>query len=491
MKTYTLHPRTKLTPLAREASKPKPSTTITSPTATVPLSPAPEPSPNATNAAPATAALQFTKKFQAALSKVLRPGEEAPLVHISIDRDKAGGHVFAAFGLGHAHDLGKRSVEEFYQLISHLTAKGLKLIVVQESCGFGYGMQRTLAAQSNVESLIVHCQSLSGKRKTDRMDARQLCLRLQQYSSGNHDALCPIRVPTPEQVRQRSEVTLRGQALGSIGRLQRQGWSLMQQHDLHDIPPRWWTRIGWPKVRRRLTEQPDSAWLLTMLEPIRAIILQLRNWQISIERLLLPDSIPSATHDDVSQDNDPDDGDPDDGDPDDGDPDDGDPEGEEASEEPIPTAKRPTAKSLTGDTAKAPFNASNIPTPHGMGQLTRAILDRRIGDWHRFKNRKQAGSFIGACPGEYSSGGVQQQGGKIDRRGDPHLRALMTELVWRLRKFQPQWRGFVKFAAILGPESKAGRPARKKAITACVRLLFIDLWRLFTGQLQASDIGLN
>jgi hypothetical protein len=71
------------------------------------------------------------------------------------------------------------------------------------------------------------------------MDARQLCLRLQQYSSGNHDALRPIRVPTAEQVRARSEVTLRGQALGSIGRLQRQGWSLMQQHDVHDLPARW------------------------------------------------------------------------------------------------------------------------------------------------------------------------------------------------------------------------------------------------------------
>ena len=479
MKTYTLHPRTKLTLLAPKASKPRPTTKTTSPAATLPASPAPVPSPNATNGAPAAAALQLTKKFQAALSKVLRPGEEAPLVHISIDRDKAGGHVFAAFGLGHAHDLGKRSVEEFYQLISHLTAHELKLIVVQESCGFGYAMQRTLAAMPGVESLIVHCQPLSGKRKTDRMDARQLCLRLQQYSSGNHDALRPIRVPTPEQVRQRSEVTLRGQALGSIGRLQRQGWSLMQQHDVHDIPPRWWTRIGWPKVRRRLAEQPDSAWLLTMLEPIRAIILQLRNWQISMERLLLPDCIPSAAHDDddqeEGQDNAPE----------------GKQEDQEASEDSTPVDKRPTAKSLTDDTSKAPFNASSIATPHGMGELTRAILDRRIGDWHRFKNRKQAGSFIGACPGEYSSGGVQQQGGKIDRRGDPHLRALMTELVWRLRRFQPQWRGFVKFAAILGPESKAGRPARKKAITACVRLLFIDLWRLFTGQLKASDIGLN
>lgn len=40
------------------------------------------------------------------------------------------------------------------------------------------------------------------------------------------------------------------------------------------------------------------------------------------------------------------------------------------------------------------------------------------------------------------------------------------------------------------PRKQIGRPARKNAITACVRLLFIDLWRLFNGQLQASEIGL-
>lgn len=308
------------------------------------------------------------------------------------------------------------------------------------------------------------------------MDARQLCLRLQQYSSGNHDALRPIRVPTAEQVRARSEVTLRGQALGSIGRLQRQGWSLMQQHDVHDLPPRWWTRVAWPKVRNRLSQQPDHIWLLTMLEPIRAIIVQLRAWQLSTEDLLLPEAKPCTARNEASDEID-----------------------DAHSKEPasLPAAKREATKSPAADAEQEPIpaaataTAKNIVTPHGMGELTRAVLDRRIGDWHRFNNRKQVGSFIGACPGEYSSGGVQQQGGKIDRRGDPHLRALMTELVWRLRKFQPEWRGFVKFAAILGPESKAGRPARKKAITACVRLLFIDLWRLFTGQLQASDIGLN
>jgi transposase len=462
MKNYTLKSR----PLSQAYKASNTKSAIRAGTRPVPAPACPTPCPGGSSIPAACALPVLTKKFQAALSKASEAGDQTPLVHVSIDRDKSGGHVFAALGLGHAHDLGKRTLEEFHHLIGHLVKQGLKLIVVQESCGFGYELHRTLAAMPGVEAHIVHCQPLSGKRKTDRMDARQLCLRLQQFSSGNHDALRPIRVPTAEQVRARSEVTLRGQALGSIGRLQRQGWSLMQQHDVHDLPPRWWTRVAWPKVRKRLSQQPGHNWLLTMLEPIRAIIVQLRTWQRSIEDLLLPDAKRCLASDEASD------------------------EMDDAHSE-QPAAKNPAANAQREPITAASAQTTAIATPHGMGALTRAVLDRRIGDWHRFNNRKQVGSFIGACPGEYSSGGVQQQGGKIDRRGDPHLRALMTELVWRLRKFQPQWRGFVKFAAILGPESKAGRPARKKAITACVRLLFIDLWRLFTGQLQASAIGLN
>ena len=473
MKTYILRPCAQAT--TKKPATAKPAATQSSPPP-LPQKKPPADAPSATDTTPPA----LTKKFQAALAKASKGEGELPLVHLSIDRDKTGGHVFAALGLGQAHDLGKRSIAELHHLIAQLRAQRFPIIIVQESCGFGYELHRTLAAQEGVQALTVHCQPLSGHRKTDRMDARQLCLRLQQYSAGNLDALRPIRVPTEEQVRARSEVTLRGQALGSIGRLQRQGWSLMQQHDVHDVPPRWWTRVAWPKVQRRLQEQPaeSAQWLLTMLTPIRAIIVQLRTWQLSVERLLLPVGAaqPATADDDTA---------------------------EEAADETLaaastseaqtPAAKREAAKSPASNAAPDEVTSptASIPTPHGMGALTRAVLDRRIGDWHRFNNRKQAGSFIGACPGEYSSGGVQQQGGKIDRRGDPHLRALMTELVWRLRIHQPQWRGFVKFAPILGPESKAGRPARKKAITACVRLLFIDLWRLFTHQLQAADIGLN
>jgi hypothetical protein len=155
----------------------------------------------------------------------------------------------------------------------------------------------------------------------------------------------------------------------------------MQQHDVHDLPPRWWTRVAWPKVRKRLSEQPDHNWLLTMLEPIRAIIVQLRAWQLSIEDLLLPETMPSTAGDEAS-----------------------DELNDAQSEEPAARNPAAHAQQEPRTAAAAPARGAVIPTPHGMGALTRAVLDRRIGDWHRFNNRKQADSFIGACPGEPSRG---------------------------------------------------------------------------------------
>ena len=117
-----------------------------------------------------------------------------------------------------------------------------------------------------------------------------------------------------------------------------------------------------------------------MLEPIRAIIVQLRGWQLSMDRCLT--GAQACDEMDDAQ-----------------------------SEEPAshPTAKMvaanvPEASAEQEATTAALAADTHIPTPHGMGALTRAVLDRRIGDWHRFNNRKQVGSFIGACPGEPSRG---------------------------------------------------------------------------------------
>lgn len=127
--------------------------------------------------------------------------------------------------------------------------------------------------------------------------------------------------------------------------------------------------------------------------------------------------------------------------------------------------------------------------PHGLGDLTAAMLDGEVMDWSRFKNRKQAGSYVGCSPSEHSTGEGQVLG-NIDRQGNRRIRSALVEAIWRMLRWNPTWRGFAKHGDIL--RDKRGSSVRKKkACIACVRLLFIDLWRLNTGRTTLAAIGLK
>lgn len=128
-----------------------------------------------------------------------------------------------------------------------------------------------------------------------------------------------------------------------------------------------------------------------------------------------------------------------------------------------------------------------IPLPHGLGQLTALTACLEVMDWRRFGNRKQVGSYIGCAPSEHSTGPGQLLGG-IDRQGNRRLRSLLTEAIWRLIRWEPGWQGFAKWGAVLR-ETHGSSVRKKKAVIACVRLLFIDLWRLFTGRATLADLG--
>ncbi len=127
--------------------------------------------------------------------------------------------------------------------------------------------------------------------------------------------------------------------------------------------------------------------------------------------------------------------------------------------------------------------------PRGFGALTSVIIEREIGDWGRFKNRRQVGSYTGLCPSEYSSGQTRHQG-CVTKHGNPRLRAALVEAAWRLVRFQPHYRAVVKWRRVLSKGALATGAARKKAIVAVARQLAIDLWRLRTGQLTPATLGL-
>jgi transposase len=126
----------------------------------------------------------------------------------------------------------------------------------------------------------------------------------------------------------------------------------------------------------------------------------------------------------------------------------------------------------------------------GLGQTTFASLQREAMDWKRFANRKQIGSYIGCCPSEFSTGSRQKLG-SIDRLGNRRMRTLLVEAVWRLKKWNPTWRGFKKFPHVFGRKASARGATRKKAVVACARLLAVDLWRLQTGRASLKDLGLK
>ena len=125
--------------------------------------------------------------------------------------------------------------------------------------------------------------------------------------------------------------------------------------------------------------------------------------------------------------------------------------------------------------------------PKGVGPLSFEVLRREVGDWSRFNNRRQVSSYTGLCPREHSSGG-KRRGGSVNKSGNPRVRAMLVEMVWRMIRWQPGYHALRKWMPVLGDATRSAA-ARKKAIVAVARQLAVDLWRLFTGQTTAEKLG--
>lgn len=146
------------------------------------------------------------------------------------------------------------------------------------------------------------------------------------------------------------------------------------------------------------------------------------------------------------------------------------------------------SQKLQGQTA-AVEQASTAPKPRGMGPLTEQILEREVGDWHRFHNRRQVSSYLGLCPSEYSSGGSQRKGG-ITKAGNGRLRQALCQIAWRLLACQPDYWLVRKWEPqFLAPSTTARR--RRQILIAIVRGFAVDWWRLRTDQTTPQKLGLR
>jgi transposase len=250
--------------------------------------------------------------------------------------------------------------------------------------------------------------------KTDGLDAKALCLKLDRFVQGNRSALALVRVPSEEEEQKRAVHRQREQLVKARKQLEAQGRSLMVNHGIEPVK-NWW------KARTFAVLQVP-AWMKELLHHTQPILIALQQKIRALTLQLQSDAAPNQ--------------------------------------------------------------------PRGLGAMSSVIIDREIGDWNRFNNRRQIASYTGLCPGEYSSGNTRLQR-CVTKHGNPRLRAALVELSWRLVRFQPNYKAVVKWKRILCQGALATGAARKKAIVAVARQLAVDLWRVRTGRLTAQQLGLK
>jgi transposase len=306
--------------------------------------------------------------------------------------------------------------EAFLHWAGRLKQKsGAEVYAVYEACGFGFSLQRKLSALS-IKCYVVCPQKLDERNKrvkTDGLDAKALCLKLDRFVQGNRDALALVRVPTKEEEQSRAIHRQREQLVKVRKQLEAQGRSLMVNHGLEPVQ-NWWKERQFARLA-----VPD--WMKQLLQNSQPVLLALQEKIGSLTVLLQ--------------------------------------------------------------------SAASPGQPRGLGKMTSVIIDREIGDWHRFSNRRQVASYTGLCPGEYSSGNTRLQS-CVTKHGNTRLRAALVELAWRLVRFQRDYKAVRKWRQILAKGALATGAARKKAIVAVARQLAVDLWRIKTGRLRAEELGL-
>lgn len=113
----------------------------------------------------------------------------------------------------------------------------------------------------------------------------------------------------------------------------------------------------------------------------------------------------------------------------------------------------------------------------GIAETVASTLGREVF-YRRFANRRQLGGFVGLTPTPFASGRRSREQG-IAKSGNRRARAVMIELAWLWRQYQPDSALSRWFEARV-----AGAKGRLKriAIVALARKLLVALWRyLETG----------
>src|SRR5881394_1422338 len=160
--------------------------------------------------------------------------------------------------------------QAFLHWAAKLKQSGAEVHAVYEACGFGFGLQRALTALG-IRCYVVCPQKLDERNKrvkTDGLDAKALCLKLDRFVQGNREALALVRVPSEEEEQARAIHRQREQLVKARKVLEAQGRSLMVNHGLEPVQ-NWWKP-------RTFTALPVPQWMKELLANSQPILVALQ-----------------------------------------------------------------------------------------------------------------------------------------------------------------------------------------------------------------------
>ena len=225
------------------------------------------PLPSASSNAPALAATVS--------ARILPPRQPLPRAIIDPNKPmlKLGLDVHLEFSMvvaqkDHASPQAPRKVTrgQLIEQVRKWVAEGFQVFCVEESCGFGFVLHRQLV-EAGAQSFLITPIALNGQRKTDKLDARALCLRLSRWLDGNRDELAPIRIPSETEQRKREGTRRRQFVNREIRCLANRGHGQVSEYCHMKLPHRWWGPRNWKKLSAL------DPWVLSVLEKLREVIL--------------------------------------------------------------------------------------------------------------------------------------------------------------------------------------------------------------------------
>jgi transposase len=157
-------------------------------------------------------------------------------------------------------------------------ADGHAVHTVYECCGFGYTLHEELSA-AGAKSIVTTPMRLNTERlrKNDRMDARELCVRLSRHLDGHSHELRPIRIPSKEERERRELGRQREFWKRELRRLDNHGRALRIEHEHQTLPSGW----AGPRKWKQLCGQ-CSQFVRQQLEPV---VEQIRHCKAHMDQL--------------------------------------------------------------------------------------------------------------------------------------------------------------------------------------------------------------